>query len=95
MMVNLHYPVRYSISTLLSVLVLLRVYLPLRMLVNSSIFASVDADLDCRIAVGKEFKPEFTFALKGLMKQRPYFCITVNFALSVACFGLAVRAFER
>jgi len=94
-MVNLNYPVRYSVSTLLSVLVFLRCFLIVRLIVNVSIFSSVEADLECRYLVGEGYRPEFAFGLKALMKHRPYMCITVNFVVSVVCFGLSVRAFER
>ena len=95
--VNLHYPVRYSLSTLLCVLVLLRCYLIVRLFVNLSSYASVEADLECKEAANasETFRQDFVFALKALMKQRPYMTIVVNFSISIVCFGFAVRAFER
>jgi hypothetical protein len=35
------------------------------------------------------------FATKSLLKEKPYWMLFVNFAVSIAVFGLSVRAFER
>lgn len=91
-MVTLHYPVRYSISTVLSNLLFLRFYLLIRFLVTNSSWESVESEEICE---EEGFHPNFIFSIKALMKQRPFLSILINFAISTITFGFAVRSFER
>jgi hypothetical protein len=41
------------------------------------------------------FEANHAFALKALLKEKPYKMLFINFSISIICFGLSVRAFER
>ena len=90
-MTTLHYPVRYSLSLLLSNLIFLRVYLLVRIFTTYSSWKTLESEESCE---REGFQADFWFAIKSLMKQRPYLSIMVNFFLSVLVFGFAVRSFE-
>ena len=90
-MTTLHYPVRSSLSLLLSNLIFLRVYLLVRIFTTYSSWKTLESEESCE---REGFQADFWFAIKSLMKQRPYLSIMVNFFLSVLVFGFAVRSFE-
>lgn len=90
-MTTLHYPVRYSVSLLLSNLIFLRVYLLVRVFTTYSFWKSLESEDSCE---HEGFQADFWFSLKALMKQRPYLSIMINFTVSVIIFGFAVRSFE-
>lgn len=41
------------------------------------------------------FEANYFFALKSLLKEKPYQMLMINFAISIISFGFSVRAFER
>ncbi|TNV81369.1 hypothetical protein FGO68_gene17563 [Halteria grandinella] len=91
-MKTLNYPVRYSLSAVLSNLLFLRFYLLIRVIVQCSKWTDVESESICE----KEgFRPNFLFSLKAWMKQRPFLSILINFVCSMLAFGFAVRTFER
>lgn len=89
---NTYFITRYSVSTILSNLLFLRVYLIIRLIPNLSQWTDIHSE-DCCEYEGIE--ANFFFALKSLLKEKPYHMLLINFHLSVICFGLSVRAFER
>lgn len=91
-MVTLHYPIRYSLSTVLSNLTNLRFYLLIRLFTNLSKWRSLESEEVCE---REGFKSDIFFAIKALMKERPYISIMINFSMSIFIFGIAVRSFER
>jgi len=70
----------------------LRFYLILRLLPNLSIWTDIHSE-DCCEMEGIE--ANYLFAVKCLLKEKPYQMLLVNFTLSILSFGLSVRAFER
>lgn len=71
---------------------LLRVYLILRLIPNATYWTSMNAENWCE----KEgIEANLQFALKSLLKEKPYKILLINFALSVGIFGISVRSFER
>lgn len=91
-MLTLHYPVRYSLSNILSNLIYLRLYLCVRLIATMSQWTDVDSEEACE----KEgFQADFYFAIKSVMKERPYVTILANFTVSTVVFGLSMRTFER
>ncbi len=84
-MKTLHYPIRYSVSTILSNLMFLRMYLLVRIFTTQS---SPWSELESEEACEKEgFQAGFFYTIKALMKQRPYASIMLNFTISVVVFG--------
>ena len=90
-MTTLHFPVRYSFSVILSNLTFLRVYLLVRVFTTYSRWKNLESEESCE---REGFQADFWFAIKSLMKQRPYLSIMFNFSVSVIVFGFAVRSFE-
>ena len=86
------YITRYSVSTILTNLMYLRFFLVLRLIPNLSKWIDINSE-DCCEAEGIE--ADFSFALKSLLKDKPYQMLLINFSISVISFGLSVRAFER
>mmetsp|Transcript_1200 Transcript_1200/g.1242 ORF Transcript_1200/g.1242 Transcript_1200/m.1242 type:complete len:139 (+) Transcript_1200:434-850(+) len=85
-------PTRYSLNTLLTALMLLRVYLVIRLFPSLSKWTDAKSEKICE----KEgFEAGFGFALKVLLRQRPYLMLFMNFLVSLVIFGFAVRLFER
>jgi len=41
------------------------------------------------------FEANKDFALKSLLKEKPYKMLLINFTISIICFGFSVRIFER
>jgi len=41
------------------------------------------------------FEANYIFAIKSLLKEKPYQMLLVNFAISLISFGFSVRSFER
>lgn len=89
---TLYYPVRYSLSTVLANLIFLRVYLIVRLFTTYSKWTQLESEEACE---REGFQADFFFAIKSLMKQRPYLSIMFNFTVSILIFGFAVRSFER
>lgn len=81
-----------SISIFLTNLMFLRLYLILRLITNLSQWTNINSEDACE----KEgFEASFTFALKGLLKEKPYQMLLINFSCSIIIFGFSVRSFER
>lgn len=70
----------------------LRFYLVLRLIPNLSQWKDIHSE-DCCEMEGIE--ADYIFALKSLLKEKPYQMLLVNFSISMLSFGLSVRAFER
>ena len=83
---------RYSVSTLLANVMLLRVYLALRLIPHISKWTDIHAE-DCCEREG--IQATSMFALKSLLKEKPYTMLFINFSISIVIFGLSVRNFER
>ena len=86
------FEMRYSVSTLLANVMLLRVYLVLRIIPHISKWTDIHAE-DCCEREG--IQATSMFALKSLLKEKPYTMLFINFSVSIIVFGLSVRNFER
>lgn len=91
-MKTLNFPVRYSVSTVLSNLIFLRVYLLGRLFTTMSEWTTVESEEMCE---REGFQVDFWFSIKSIMKRRKILSLIVNFMISVVVFGFAVRSFER
>ena len=64
----------------------------LRLISNLSKWTDINSEDSCE----KEgFEADFYFALKSLLKEKPYQMLFINFSLSIIMFGFSVRSFER
>jgi hypothetical protein len=71
---------------------LLRFYLFIRLIPHLSPWTDMHAEECCE----KEgIEASNVFALKSLLKEKPYQMLLFNFAISIIVFGLSVRSFER
>lgn len=86
------YEVRYSLSTILSNLMLFRIYLLARIIPNLSKWTDRHAEECCE---REGIKADSVFALKCLLKEKPYLMLFINFFISIIVFGISVRTFER
>ena len=64
----------------------------LRLISNLSKWTDINSE-DCCEKEG--FEADFYFALKSLLKEKPYQMLFINFSLSIIMFGFSVRSFER
>ncbi|CDW85304.1 UNKNOWN [Stylonychia lemnae] len=73
-------------------LMLLRFYLVIRLTTNRSRWTDISSEDSCE----KEgFEADLAFAIKSLLKEKPFLMLFMNFTLSILCFGFSVRSFER
>ena len=79
-------------SMFLTVLMFIRVHLIVRLIPNLSQWTDRHSEECCE---REGFEATFSFALKSLLKQKPYRMLLINFAISIICLGFAVRNFER
>jgi len=70
----------------------LRFYLLLRLIPNLSQWTDMHAEECCE---REGFEANYFFALKSLLKEKPYQMLMLNFTISIVSFGFSVRAFER
>jgi hypothetical protein len=83
---------RYSFSTYIAAIMLVRVYLLFRLFTRFSIYRGAFAD-KCCAKVG--IQADTTFGLKCAYKENPFSLLFLAFIVSAIAFGLAVRLFER
>lgn len=84
-------PLRYDISTYITVVMLCRCYLLFRVYSRFSIYRGSFAD-KCCARVGTEAGT--SFGLKCIYKENPFSLLFFTFFTSAIAFGLAVRLFE-
>ena len=70
----------------------LRIHLLIRLLPNLSKWKDIHSE-ECCEAEG--FEANFLFAIKSLLKEKPYQMLLINFAVSIITLGFSVRTFER
>jgi hypothetical protein len=83
---------RFSLDQICSVLIALRFYLVARIFAIYSKWCNETAE-DCCEAEGCEANT--MFALKAVLKEKPYTTLFILMLISCTTLGLAVRAFER
>ena len=91
-MKNYETEVLYSISTFISLLMLSRFYLIPRFIARTTIWMTEQAEIICRI---EGFQNNLSFAIKCLLKQKPYHILSSLFFGGIVIIGLTVRYFER
>jgi len=84
--------VRYSMDSLVTFLMLIRIYLVLRLITKFSRWRNKNAQ---RICSREGIEADTIFALKCLMQEAPYTVLFTNFMISSLIFGFAVRTVER
>lgn len=70
---------------------ILRLYLVLRLIPNLSKWTDIHAEECCE---REGIRADFIFALKCLLKERPYLMLMSYFALSIFGFAFSVRISE-
>jgi len=84
--------VRYSFSMILANMMLFRFYLVTRLIPNLSKWTDMHAEECCE---REGILADSLFAIKSLLKERPYLMLLLNFTISILLFGFSVRSFER
>ena len=86
------YKLRVSISTLLTIMMIGRIYLPVRLITFLSKWRNEHAFKCCD---SEGIEANTSFALKAILKERPFITVFTYFALTFTFLGIAVRNFER
>jgi len=81
-----------TLDALISVLMLGRLYIFLRLFDHYTFWTSERAVRVCRFM---GFQPDTKFALKALVKYKAIFMVSLSIGISTFVFGLMVRTFER
>lgn len=81
-----------SLNALISVLMLARLYIFLRLFDHYTFWTSERAVRVCRLM---GFQPDTKFAVKALLKYKAIFMVSLSIGLSTIFFALLVRTFER
>lgn len=89
---NLDYTITYRVNDPLLCIMFGRIYLLVRWALASSIFMNPRAQRVCQM---HGCDPSYMFAIKCLMKQKPYFILWSNLFVSMFCFGFAIRIFDQ
>jgi len=71
---------------------LFRIYLLARIIPNLSKWTDRHSEECCE---REGIKADSMFALKCLLKEKPYLMLFINFFISIVVFGISVRTFER
>jgi hypothetical protein len=83
--------VRYSLDSLITIFMLSRIYLVLRLLTRFTKWRSQRSIVIC----SKEgIEADTMFTIKCLMQERPYLVSFLNFIISSILFGFAVKIAE-
>jgi len=82
----------YDLNDLLSLLIVLRVYIILRFIINTTLYRSPRAQ---RITQMYGTTNDYLFACRCLTKKNPYIIVTISFGLSIFIFGYLLRICER
>lgn len=82
----------YSLDGILMVWMLMRVYLVIRLFAQYSKWTNEMAEECCE---RENCEANTIFAMKSVLKEKPFSCLLALFAGSCVIFGLAVRHFER
>ena len=83
---------RYSYSTIITVLMFLRAYLLLRMFTRFTTWRTTLADRCCA-KIGMD--SETFFSLKCIYKSRPFSLLAFALVTSAVVFGFSIRLLER
>lgn len=83
--------IRLSLSNSMAILMILRCYLILRLIPNLSKWTDIHAEECCE---REGIRANFIFALKCLLKEKPYVMLLTYFALSIFGFAFSVRISE-
>lgn len=75
----------------MAILMILRCYLILRLIPNLSKWTDIHAEECCE---REGIRANFVFALKCLLKEKPYVMLLTYFALSIFGFAFSVRISE-